>query len=84
MAEARVFLNISIALTAVAISLDNVSLSETGSVIQQAIALSPTVFPIVFAAIVGRFFRSLGLYWAERGVKLGVIAKCPPCRCVPN
>ncbi|CAG9985161.1 unnamed protein product [Clonostachys byssicola] len=64
-----------LSLTAVAISLDNKSASGTGSTIQQVIALSPTVFPIIFAAIVGRFFRSLGLYWAERGVKLGTLER---------
>ncbi|CAH0048169.1 unnamed protein product [Clonostachys solani] len=64
-----------IALTGAAISLDNKSTSKTGLITQQAIALSPTVFPIVFAAIVGRFFRSLGLHWAERGVKLGTLER---------
>lgn len=71
--------NAWVALTAAAISLDNKSTSKSGSIIQQAIALSPTVFPIVFAAIVGRFFRSLGLYWAERSVKLGIKVKAPTC-----
>ncbi|CAH0016895.1 unnamed protein product, partial [Clonostachys rhizophaga] len=64
-----------ISLTAAAISLDNKSTSKTGLMTQQATALSPTVFPIVFAAIVGRFFRSLGLYWVERGVKLGTLER---------
>lgn len=39
---------------------------------QKAIKLSPTVFPIIFAAIIGKFFRALGLYGAERGIRLGV------------
>lgn len=39
---------------------------------QEAIKLSPTVFGIIFAAIIGKFFKALGLYGAQRGIRLGV------------
>ena len=61
-----------IALAAISISLDKTPTSRLGHHVQKAIALSPTIFPIVFAAITGKFFRTLGLFWAERGVQLGV------------
>ena len=60
------------ALAATAVSLDEEPISRTGRVVQHAISLSPTIFPITFAAIIGKFFRTLGLFWAERGIKLGV------------
>ena len=36
------------------------------------ISQGPTVFPIVFATIVGRSLKSLALFQAERGARLGV------------
>jgi len=61
-----------VALAAISIALDKTPESRLGHNVQRAIALSPTIFPIVFAAITGKFFRTLGLFWAEHGVKLGV------------
>lgn len=46
-----------------------------GSDLERLLILLPTLFPIAFAAIMGRFFKTVGLYWAERGVSLGV--RCP-------
>ena len=34
--------------------------------------LAPTVFPIVFAAVVGRLTRTYALWRAERGATVGV------------
>ena len=41
--------------------------------LKQALLLSPTIFPILFAALMGRCFRQIGLYRAEttRGIELG-------------
>ncbi|KAF2490259.1 hypothetical protein BU16DRAFT_517463 [Lophium mytilinum] len=64
-----------IALALTAISLDKKPTSQTGHAVQEAIALSPTIFPIVFAAIIGKFFRALGLFQAERGIKLGTLER---------
>lgn len=60
------------ALAATSVTLDKQPTSQTGSVAQQAISLSPTVFPIMFAAIIGKLLRATGLYLAEREIKLGV------------
>ncbi|CAH0042951.1 unnamed protein product [Clonostachys rhizophaga] len=64
-----------IALAATAIALDKKETSHAGKVVQQIITASPTLFPIIFAGIVGHFFRALGLYWAERGIKIGVLER---------
>ncbi|MCJ1268956.1 hypothetical protein MMC22_008844 [Lobaria immixta] len=64
-----------IALAATAVSLDKKPISRTGRAVQHAISLSPTIFPIAFAAIIGKFFRALGLFWAERGIKLGLLER---------
>ncbi|TVY36084.1 hypothetical protein LSUB1_G008234, partial [Lachnellula subtilissima] len=61
-----------IVLAAIAISLDKKPTSALGHNVESAISLSPTIFPIVFAAITGKFFKTLGLFWAERGITLGV------------
>lgn len=60
------------ALATAAISLDRKPVSPTGKTVQEAITVSPTIFPIIFAAIIGKFFRALGSFGVERGIKLGV------------
>jgi len=65
-------MNPAAALAATAVSLDKKPTSRTGRAVQQAISLSPTIFPVIFAAVIGKFFRALGLFGAERGIKLGV------------
>lgn len=68
------------ALGATAVSLHKKPTSSTGRVVQGAIKLSPTVFGIIFAAIIGKFFRALGLHGVERGIRLGVRNERPlPC-----
>lgn len=68
----NVILKFTLALAAIAISLDKKPTSALGHNVESAISLSPTIFPIVFAAITGKFFKTLGLFWAERGITLGV------------
>ncbi|KAL8781235.1 MAG: hypothetical protein Q9213_006088 [Squamulea squamosa] len=60
-------------LAALALNLDGKPLSPLGHNVQAWALLSPTIFPLVFAAVVGRalnFFARLGL---ERGSSLGVL-----------
>lgn len=46
--------------------------SSMGSTVEGIIQYLPTIFPILFAAIMGKFFKTLALYRAERGILLGV------------
>lgn len=39
--------------------------------LQQVLLLSPTIFPVIFAALMGRCFKYMGLFLAERGTTLG-------------
>jgi hypothetical protein len=55
-----------------ALAVDGLPLSPEGDIVIQAARLGPTVFPIVFAAVVGRLMKSLALWKAERGSELGV------------
>jgi hypothetical protein len=43
-----------------------------GTVLKQAMAVTSTLWPILFAAIIGPMIRAAALYQAERGTKLGV------------
>ncbi|KAF2144246.1 uncharacterized protein K452DRAFT_223729, partial [Aplosporella prunicola CBS 121167] len=61
-------------------SLDQKPTSAFGAKVQQALLLAPTVFPIIFAALMGKFFRTYGLYRAERGVTLGTLEQLVGCQ----
>jgi hypothetical protein len=45
-----------------------------GETIIRAARIAPTLFPILFAAVVGRFLKAYALWRAERGAKIGVCA----------
>lgn len=62
-----------IVLAFLALSVDGEPLSHRGTVVYQAAKLGPTIFPIVFAAVVGRLMRTLALWRAERGTTLGLL-----------
>ncbi|KAK5946706.1 hypothetical protein PMZ80_000849 [Knufia obscura] len=47
--------------------------SPRGQTVEQAAKLGPTLFPIVFAAIVGRLMKTYALWRAERGASLGIL-----------
>jgi len=47
--------------------------SSRGQFIEQAAKLGPTLFPIIFAAVVGRLMRTCALWRAERGASLGIL-----------
>ncbi|RDW65897.1 uncharacterized protein DSM5745_09636 [Aspergillus mulundensis] len=60
-------------LAVLVIRLNGKELSNYGDKIIQATRLGPTVFPIVFAAIVGSLMRSWALWKAQNGAALGLL-----------
>jgi len=62
-----------IVLAFAALSVDNEPLSRKGHVVEVAAKLGPSIFPILFAAVVGRLMRTLALWRAERGTSLGLL-----------
>lgn len=46
--------------------------SNTGDAVKNTLLLAPTVFPIVFAAIVGHAMRRMALYTSQTGLELKV------------
>ena len=57
-----------------ALSVNNHPVSSSlGQKLEQATKLAPTLFPVIFAAVVGRFMRTYALWHAERGASLGVL-----------
>lgn len=57
-----------------ALSVNNHPVSSSlGQKLEQATKLAPTLFPVIFAAVVGRFMRTYALWRAERGASLGVL-----------
>lgn len=62
-------------LAGLAIHLDGVEVSHYGDRVIQASRLGPSIFPVVFAAIVGDLMRCLTLWKAQNRAHLGV--RCP-------
>ncbi|OAG12118.1 uncharacterized protein CC84DRAFT_1079243 [Paraphaeosphaeria sporulosa] len=60
-----------VALALIAARIDGKEVSQYGQHLQQVLLLSPTIFPVIFAALMGRCFKYLGLNLAERGTTLG-------------
>jgi len=54
------------------LSLDGKAKSQKGSNVKQAMAVISTLWPIIFAAVLGPMLKAVALYRAERGTKLGV------------
>ena len=57
-------------------------MSDYGHKLEQTLLLSPTIFPLIFAALMGRFFRHLGLWLAQRGTTLGRLEQLIGCQSV--
>ncbi|KAH7385587.1 hypothetical protein DE146DRAFT_212907 [Phaeosphaeria sp. MPI-PUGE-AT-0046c] len=55
------------------LSLNGNPVSAYGQDIKALTLLSPTIFPIVYAAILGKFLRRIGLFKAERGSTIGTL-----------
>ncbi|KAF1997392.1 hypothetical protein P154DRAFT_471134, partial [Amniculicola lignicola CBS 123094] len=68
-----------IALALIAARLDGKKISAYGLHLHQTLLLSPTIFPVVFAALMGRCFKHVGLYRAERGISLGRLEQLVGC-----
>ncbi|KAL4881170.1 hypothetical protein BJY04DRAFT_218349 [Aspergillus karnatakaensis] len=62
-----------LALAISVIRLDGDEISDYGAQVIQATNLAPSIFPIVFAAIVGGMMRSFALWRAERCSSLGTL-----------
>jgi hypothetical protein len=57
-----------------ALSVNNDPISSSlGQRVELTAKLAPTLFPIIFAAVVGRLMRTYALWRAERGANLGII-----------
>lgn len=66
----------------IAARLDGKEVSAYGRKLEETLLLSPTIFPLIFAALMGRFFRHVGVYLAERGTTLGRIEQLVGCQSV--
>jgi hypothetical protein len=64
--------DITTVLAAFSLSLHTHAKSPFGEKVQSAVLFSPTVFSIMYAAIIGKLLRRVGVYKAERGVKIRV------------
>ncbi|KAF2742537.1 hypothetical protein M011DRAFT_412427, partial [Sporormia fimetaria CBS 119925] len=64
-----------VVLSGLVFSLDKQQKSPWGEKVQAAVLFSPTVFGIMYAAIMGKALRRLGLFKAERGVKLRTLER---------
>lgn len=62
--------------------MDGQPVSDYGNRLEETLLLSPTIFPLIFAALMGRFFRHLGVYLAERGTTLGRLEQLVGCQSV--
>lgn len=58
--------------------LDSQPISSFGENVKAVTLLSPTIFPIVYAAILGKALRRVGLFKAERSSTIGVGNKLIP------
>jgi hypothetical protein len=54
------------------LSLNKKPVSLFGENLKAITLLSPTIFPIVYAAILGKMLRRIGLFKAERSATIGV------------
>ncbi|USP81570.1 hypothetical protein yc1106_08844 [Curvularia clavata] len=71
-----------IALAIVAARLNGQEVSDYGTKLKETLLISPTLFPLLFAALMGRFFRHFGLWLAQRGTTLGRLEQLVGCQSV--
>ncbi|EFQ86230.1 hypothetical protein PTNB73_04601 [Pyrenophora teres f. teres] len=71
-----------IALASSAARIDGEELSYYGLRLEETLRLSPTIFPLIFAALMGRFFRYLSLWLAQQGTTLGLLEQLVGCQSV--
>jgi hypothetical protein len=58
------------------LGLNGQPVSTYGETVKAITLLAPTIFPIIYAAILGKLLRRIGLFRAERGTTLGVRFHC--------
>ncbi|KAJ8110834.1 hypothetical protein OPT61_g6417 [Boeremia exigua] len=63
----------SIGLGIAVLHYNNKAESDAGNVTKQAMSVTATLWPILFAAVLGPMLKAVVRYWAERGAKLGVL-----------
>jgi len=63
------------------LKLNNKAESSDGESILQAMSVIATLWPILFAAVVGPLVKAVALYKAEKGTKLGVHTRSKTCTC---
>jgi hypothetical protein len=56
------------------LQLNDEPLSDHGKTIQRLMALGPTLYPLVYAAVCGRYLRSFAIWLVERGTTIEVSA----------
>ncbi|KAJ2902875.1 hypothetical protein MKZ38_010686 [Zalerion maritima] len=59
---------------------DRPTTDSTAQFVSEATKLGPTVFPILFAALVGRALKHIARFKAERGIKISVLWPLMNCR----
>lgn len=57
--------------------LDGKELSDTGKMVERAMNLGPTIYPLAYAAVGGRCLRSIAIRLAERGTTISVRSHIP-------
>ncbi|KNG46211.1 hypothetical protein TW65_97105 [Stemphylium lycopersici] len=65
-----------------ALSLNNRPTSKYGNDIRAITLFLPTVFPVVYAAILGKMLRRIGVYKAERSATIGTIERLIGCQSI--
>ena len=62
----------SVGLGVIVLKVNGTVESNLGNAVMQAMAVTATLWPILFAAVLGPMLKAVALYNAERGTKLGV------------
>ncbi|KAH6621748.1 hypothetical protein C7974DRAFT_210334 [Boeremia exigua] len=66
-------------LASLSLHLNHQTKSAFGDKVRAMTSLSPTIFPIIYAAILGTVLRRIGLYKAERSATVGTIERLIGC-----
>ncbi|PSN61766.1 hypothetical protein BS50DRAFT_592706 [Corynespora cassiicola Philippines] len=65
----------SLVLAVSAYALDEKPISRRGDLIEQAMQLGPTIYPLIYVAIGARCLRKIAVFLAERGTRVGTLEK---------
>ncbi|KAH7088321.1 hypothetical protein FB567DRAFT_591727 [Paraphoma chrysanthemicola] len=66
------------------LGLNNRPISGYGETVKAITLLSPTIFPIIYAGILGKLLRRIGLFRAERGTTLGNLERLIGCQSISS